>query len=97
MKLDIKKSNKKDKKFTATFTDKSGKVKKTTHFGAKGMSDYTIHKDKERRTRYRKRHTKDLKTNDSTRAGYLSYYILWGDSSNLRQAIKDYKKKFKYI
>jgi len=28
-------------------------------------------------------------------AGYLSYYILWGDSSDLQTAIKDYKKRFK--
>ena len=53
-----------------------------------------IFKDKERRSRYRKRHKKDLDTKDFKRAGYLSYYILWGDSSNLETAIKDYKKRF---
>ena len=45
----IKKSPKKGKKLVAEFKDKSGIVIKNTHFGAKGMSDYTIHKDKERR------------------------------------------------
>ena len=58
------------------------------------MSDYTIHKDKERRKLYRARHKKDLKTKDYTRAGYLSYYILWGDETNLKDAIESYKKRF---
>tara|TARA_R100001086_G_scaffold64299_1_gene29886 strand:+ start:143 stop:448 length:306 start_codon:yes stop_codon:yes gene_type:complete len=92
--VDIKKSPNKDKKLRAIFKDRDGKVVKQTDFGAKGMSDYTIHKDKERRSRYRKRHKKDLDTKDFKRAGYLSYYILWGDSSNLQTAIKDYKKRF---
>tara|TARA_R100001086_G_C11676984_1_gene214581 strand:- start:288 stop:581 length:294 start_codon:yes stop_codon:yes gene_type:complete len=94
VKLVVSKSDKKDKKYKAVFTYEDGKTK-TTHFGAKGMEDYTTHKDKERRSRYRARHKKDLKTNDYTRAGYLSYYILWGDKTNLKDAIKDYKKRFK--
>tara|TARA_R100001594_G_scaffold50365_1_gene83507 strand:+ start:103 stop:396 length:294 start_codon:yes stop_codon:yes gene_type:complete len=93
VKLVVSKSDKKDKKYKAVFTYKDGKTK-TTHFGAKGMEDYTTHKDKERRSRYRARHKKDLKTNDYTRAGYLSYYILWGDKTNIKDAVKDYKKKF---
>lgn len=99
LKLKISNSKIKGKKYTAKFYGgKNHKdLVKTTHFGAKGMSDYTIHKDKERRERYRKRHKKDLKTKDPKRAGYLSYYILWGNSSNIKTAIKDYKKKFMYI
>jgi len=58
------------------------------------MSDYTIHKDKDRRKRYRNRHKKDLDTKDFKRAGFLSWYVLWGDSSDLDTAIKDYKNKF---
>ena len=94
VKLVVSNSNKKDKKLKAVFTYDDGKTK-TTHFGAKGMSDYTIHKDKERRARYRKRHKKDLNTGDYTRAGYLSYYILWGDSTSRKVNIKDYKRRFK--
>ena len=93
VKLVITKSPKKDKKLKAVFTYDNKKTR-TTHFGAKGMSDYTIHKDKERRKLYRARHKKDLKTKDYTRAGYLSYYILWGDETNLKDAIESYKKRF---
>jgi len=48
MKMVIKKSNKSGKKLMAVFTKDNGRTK-TTHFGAKGMDDYTITKDKERR------------------------------------------------
>lgn len=94
-KLTITPSDSKTKKYKAVFTYDDGKTK-TTQFGAKGYSDYLIHKDKERRKRYRDRHKKDLKTGDSTRAGYLSFYILWGDSTSLQTNIKSYKKKFNY-
>ena len=96
VKLVITKSPKKEKRFKAVFTydDSTNRRTRTTHFGAKGMSDYTIHKDKERRKNYRARHKKDLKTKDYTRAGYLSYYILWGDETNLKDAIESYKKRF---
>ena len=87
-------STKEGKKLMAVFINKATNRQKTTHFGAKGMSDYSIHKDKERRERYRKRHQKDLKTNDPTRAGYLSYYILWGDSTSRKKNISSYKKRF---
>ena len=87
-------SNSKTKKYVATFMLSSGKEKKVS-FGAKGYDDYTIKKDKEQRYRYRKRHAKDLKTGDPMRAGYLSYYLLWGDSTSLKQNIKNYKQRFK--
>ena len=48
-------STKEGKKLMAVFINKATNRQKTTHFGAKGMSDYSIHKDKERRERYRKR------------------------------------------
>ena len=93
MKMVIKKSNKSGKKFMAVFTRDNGRTK-TTHFGAAGMKDYTLTGDKERRRLYRNRHRKDLTTNDPTRAGYLSYYILWGESKSIRENIKNYKKRF---
>jgi hypothetical protein len=80
-------------KYIATFLTDKGR-NKTTPFGATGMDDYTITKDKEQRDRYRTRHAKDLNTGDPTRAGFLSYYLLWGDSTNLQTNINAYKKRF---
>ena len=77
----------------ATFMNKKTKRLKKTYFGASGMDDYTIKKDKEQRARYRARHKKDLK-GDPTRAGYLSYYILWGDSTSKRANIASFKRRF---
>jgi hypothetical protein len=91
--LSIKPSTKADKKLMATFENDNGRTK-TTHFGASGMDDYTKTKDKTQRDRYRTRHKKDLETGDYTRAGFLSYYILWGDSTNLQTNINNYKKMF---
>ena len=92
--LSVTKSNKKDKKYDAKFENKKTKRTKTVSFGPESMDDYTITKDKEQRERYRTRHKKDLKTKDPTRAGYLSYFLLWGNSTSLRENIKNYKKRF---
>ena len=89
----IKKSDKAGKKLMATFTRDKGRTK-TTHFGQAGADDYTITKDKEQRKRYRSRHKKDLQTGDYTRAGYLSYYILWGNSTSRQDNIRSFKSKF---
>ncbi len=89
----VKRSTKPDKKYMAIFTKDNGRTK-TTHFGQRGATDYLLSKDKERRSRYRQRHKKDLKTKDATRAGYLSYYLLWGDSTSLRSNIQSYKRRF---
>lgn len=80
------------KKWRATFSD--GTKQKHTDFGAKNMDDYTISHSIEQRERYKKRHAKDLKTNDPTKAGYLSYYILWGASKSMRVNVANYKKLF---
>ena len=91
-KLIITTSEKSDKKYKAVFTKDDGKTK-TVHFGAKGYEDYTQHHDKDRRTQYRRRHEKDLK-GDPMRAGYLSYYVLWGESTNVQTNIRSFKNKF---
>ena len=94
MKVTITDSTNPKKKLMAVFFDDDGKKVKTSHFGQDGADDYTITNDKEQRTRYRIRHKKDLDTNDYKKAGYLSYYILWGSSTSLQENIKKYKKRF---
>ncbi len=73
-------SPKKDKKLRAVFTFPDGR-KKTTHFGGKHYSDYTIHKDKDRKKRYDTRHSKREDWEDFTTAGALSKWILWNKPS----------------
>jgi hypothetical protein len=87
--LKIIESPKAKSKWRAEFDDGTH-----TDFGAAGMDDYTLTGNKEQRDRYRARHRKDLETNDPTRAGYLSYYILWGDSTSMRTNIADYRRRF---
>ena len=95
-KMIVKKSDKSGKKYMAVFTDISSGRTKRTYFGASGMTDYLISKDKDRRARYRSRHKKDLQTRDPTRAGYLSWFLLWGDSTSLRTNVSAYKKRFRF-
>lgn len=92
--VSVKKATNGKNDYTATFKDsKTGKEKKT-NFGDASMDHYNIHRDKERRARYRSRHKKDLDTKDPTRAGYLSYYLLWGESTSLKTNLAAYKKRF---
>ena len=83
------------KRFTAIFRiHKGGKVIKITHFGQRGGKTYIDEGDKTKRKNFRARHKRDLETKDFKRAGYLAYYLLWGDNTTLKKNIEDYKQKF---
>lgn len=83
------------KRYTAIFRiHKGGKIIKITHFGQIGGKTYLDEGDKTKRKNFRARHKKDLDTKDFKRAGYLSYYLLWGEHKDLKKNIADYKKKF---
>ena len=97
--VDVMKANSSTmKKFVAVFATGKGRSKYQL-FGAAGMSDYTIHKNKKRRHKYWSRHQKDLRTGDPTRAGYLSWFILWNLPSfsesvaDFRRRLVEYNKK----
>lgn len=69
---------------------------KTIHFGFKGMSDYTIHKDPERKQRYIARHSQsneDWSKSGIDTAGFWSRWLLWGEPT-LGQSIKKIENKF---
>ena len=91
--LSVTPSDKPGKKLVAKFQSDTGRTR-STHFGASGMDDYITKHDKEQRERYRTRHAKDLETGDPTRAGHLSYYILWGNSTSLQANIASYRRRF---
>ena len=93
MKVIIKKSTNPEKKYMAIFYDDSKKKVKTTHFGAAGMSDYTKHKDPERKKRYLARHKARENWNNYMSAGSLSRYILWGEPT-FRVSVNKYKERF---
>jgi len=94
VKMVIEKATAKNKKLKAIFYDDEGKKIKTTSFGDSRYEDYRMHKDKERRSKYRSRHKVYLKKGNYMSPSYLSFYLLWGDSTSLNTNIKQYKKKF---
>jgi hypothetical protein len=68
---------------------------KTVHFGAAGMSDYTHHKDADRKERYISRHHRKENWSKSgvKSAGFWSRWILWNKPS-LTASIQDTQRRF---
>ena len=89
----VSRSTNDEKKLMAVFYDEEGDKIKTTHFGARGMSDYTKHKDKERMGRYHDRHKSNENWRDPLSAGALSKWILW-NKPDLKTSFNNYKKRF---
>ena len=95
MKVDIRNSTNSNKKLMAIFYEGDKKIK-TVHFGASGMSDYTKHKDDERKKLYLARHKKNENWNNYMTPGSLSRWVLW-EYKSFNEAIKNYKKKFNLL
>ena len=85
----IKKSSKKDKKYDAVIHGK-----KTISFGAVGYSDFTKHKNEERKDRYIARHKVNQDWNDCNTAGFWSRWITW-NKPTIEQSVSDIDKRFK--
>lgn len=64
-----------------------------THFGASGYSDFTKHKDEDRKKRYIARHSANETFTDPKAASTLARYILW-EEPTIEKAISKYKKRF---
>jgi len=81
-------------KYTATIEERNG-TKHKVHFGAAGYSDYTKHKDPERKHRYIIRHQKTENWTKSgiLTAGFWSRWILWNLPS-YRDSVADTKRRF---
>ena len=93
MNIEISKSNKKDKKLMAVIDGK-----KTIHFGSSAHSDYTKHKDPDRKARYIDRHKKNEnwgKTGVDT-AGVYSRWVTW-HKPTIEASIKDLNQRYKDI
>lgn len=85
----LTKSSRQDKKFMV-ITPANKKI----HFGAAGMSDFTLHKDEKRKENYAARHSATENWNDLNTAGAWAYWILW-TKPTLVGAIKNMENKFK--
>jgi len=90
--VELKKATTQGKKYTAIFYDNDRRKIKTTHFGS-DMSNYTIHKDDERKQRYLARHRANEQWNDYMSAGSLAKHILWSKPT-ISESYNDYLKKF---
>ena len=93
MEVVIKKSSNNNKKFDAIIDGK-----KKISFGASGYSDYTKHKDNDRKNRYIDRHksNEDWTKSGIRTPGFMSKNLLW-NKPTLEASIKDLNKKYKDI
>jgi len=85
------------KKYSAVFKNsKTGRLR-NVKFGATGYSDYTIHKDPERKKLYIARHSgMGEDWNNPLTAGYWSRWLLWNKPS-YTASLKDVKIKLKNL
>lgn len=87
--MTLKPSTRKDKKWM--IQTPSGK---TVHFGSKGYSDYTQHKDPKRKEAYIHRHQAREDWNDPETAGFYARWLLW-NKPTLSASIKDMIRRIK--
>ena len=66
---------------------------KKVSFGATGYSDFTQHKDEDRKKNYISRHKPNQNWNDLTTAGAWSRWMLW-ERKTIPEAIKNMEPKF---
>ena len=88
MEIIITRSKKKDKKFDAIVDGKT-----TVSFGAAGMSDYTKHKDADRKERYIARHKKKEDWSNPKTAGFYAKHVLW-NKSTVQASVADINMKY---
>jgi len=97
VKVDIKKSDRDDKRYMAIFTDSNGN-KSTTRFGYadgnKTGSTFIDHNDEDKKKTYIARHRVNENWADFKSAGALSKHILW-NKPTLTASINDFKSKLK--
>ena len=86
MNVIIKPSDKTNKKIMAVLNNKN------IHFGDSRYSDYTQHKDTERKKAYLSRHKHDNYT-DPNYPGFYATNLLW-NKPTLKQSIVDTNKKY---
>ena len=84
----ISRSAKPDKKFEARINGR-----RSIHFGAHGYSDFTQHKDSERKHRYLQRHSKNEDWNNYNTAAFYATNLLW-NKPTIAESISDTNRRF---
>ena len=90
----LEKSSNTKKKYMITIISKKTNRQRTKHFGANGMSDFTIHKDQARKQRYINRHKSNEDWTDAETSSFYSRWVLWNLPS-LKNSWNDTKAKLK--
>ena len=83
----LSRSTRKNKKFMI-----KSEGKKTIHFGDTRYSDYTIHKDEDRKNRYLIRHRMREDWANPQTSGFWAYHLLW-HKPTISEAIQSLKRK----
>jgi len=90
--ISLSRSPRKNKRFVFEYKD-GDKIKKI-HFGYEGGSTFVDHGDITKRKNYLARH----KVNENwtkINPGSLSRWVLWGDTTSLKENLEDYLDRFK--
>lgn len=92
--LEIKASSNPEKKLDVVLLNDTGR-KKTVRIGDRSMSDYTHHRDEERKKSYIARHQarEDWTLAGATTAGYWSRWLLW-NLTTLEASKQDVFRRF---
>lgn len=85
-------SSNSSKKYMVVLLKPDGR-KKTIHFGAKGMDDYTKTGDVEQKSRYIQRHKDKENWNDPLTAGFWAKHILW-NKTTVQASLADTKRQY---
>ena len=88
MQIVISPSDKPTKKIEARIDGK-----KSVYFGQAGASDFTIHKNTERKNRYLDRHSKNEDWHNPLTAAFYATNILW-NKPTITESIRDINRRF---
>lgn len=110
--VELKKSDKPDKKYMITFINKRSKILKTIHFGNSNYDDFTTYyknakktmlaedaleiAEKHRKAYIARHHKEDWSKDNVLSSGYMSGNLLWGSRDD-KIAVPNIKKMLKII
>ena len=89
--LKMRRSSDANKKYTVFLQD--GEREHKVRFGARGMSDFTKHRDEARKMLYLKRHAAREDWKDPLTAGFWSRWILW-NRPTIAESLADVRRRF---